>query len=483
MRDPGWGVHRRSDRALDKQSTNNYQIGDSNKNMSKRYFGTDGIRGLVGESPITPDFVLKLGWACGRVFARSLKGKGRCSVLIGKDTRVSGYMFESALEAGLVAAGVDVKLLGPMPTPAVALMTRSQNADAGIVISASHNPYYDNGIKFFSAGGAKLPDEIELAIEAELDEPLVCVPSHEIGKVLRMVDAAGRYIEFCKSTVPEGFSLRGMRVAVDCAHGATYHIAPSVLSELGAEVIPIGVTPDGFNINEGVGSTSMDLLAETVRSRDCDLGIAYDGDGDRVLFLDGDGQTVDGDQLLYVIALHRLRSGNSDAGVVGTLMSNLGLELALREEGLQFVRAKVGDRYVKEMMVAQGWHLGGESSGHIICSDVTTTGDGIVSSLQVLLALQSMDMSLREMVERMPLLPQTMINVRMPSGAKIDDCPEIADAVKGAESSLGEDGRVLLRPSGTEPVVRVMVEGRDAQHVDDLCQTLAKTVEDVLNAA
>jgi len=451
--------------------------------MGKRYFGTDGIRGLVGEAPITPDFVLKLGWACGRVFTRSMNGKGRCSVIIGKDTRVSGYMFESALEAGLVAAGVDVKLLGPMPTPAVALMTRTQNADAGIVISASHNPYYDNGIKFFSGEGSKLPDEVELAIEAELDLPLTCVQSHDIGKVQRVVDAAGRYIEFCKSTVPEGFSLRGLKIAVDCANGATYHIAPSVLSELGAEVIPIGVNPDGFNINQAVGSTDMSALSATVRDRGCDVGIAYDGDGDRVLFVDHEGEVVDGDQLVYVIAMHRLRTGNSDAGVVGTLMSNLGLEVALREQGLQLVRAKVGDRYVRELMHTQGWRLGGESSGHIICSDVTTTGDGIVSSLQVLLALRSADMGLRELLADVPLFPQTMINVRVASNDNIAERPEIAQAVADAEQALGDGGRVLLRPSGTEPVIRVMVEGRDAAQVDSLCRALAATVEGLCAAA
>ncbi|MFK8042251.1 phosphoglucosamine mutase [Congregibacter sp.] len=451
--------------------------------MKKRYFGTDGIRGLVGESPITPDFVLKLGWACGRVFTRLMGSQGRCSVIIGKDTRVSGYMFESALEAGLVAAGVDVKLLGPMPTPAVALMTRTQNADAGIVISASHNPYFDNGIKFFSASGSKLPDEVELAIEAELDLPLSCVESHDIGKVQRVVDAAGRYIEFCKSTVPEGFSLRGLKIAMDCAHGATYHIAPSVLSELGAQVIPIGISPDGFNINEGVGSTHMGTLSETVRENNCDLGIAYDGDGDRVLFVDDQGETVDGDQLLYVIAMHRLREGSSDTGVVGTLMSNLGLELALRAEGLQFVRAQVGDRYVREMMEAQSWHLGGESSGHIICSDVTTTGDGIVSSLQVLRALQSAGQSLREVLAAVPLLPQTMINVRVSPGVSVDSQPAVTKAIGQVEEELGDSGRVLLRPSGTEPVIRVMIEGRDAEQVERLCRSLAQTVEGLMAAA
>ncbi|MEM6486271.1 MAG: phosphoglucosamine mutase [Pseudomonadota bacterium] len=451
--------------------------------MSRRYFGTDGIRGLVGESPITPDFVLKLGWACGRVFARGLQGKGRCSVIIGKDTRISGYMFESALEAGLVAAGVDVKLLGPMPTPAVALMTRTQNADAGIVISASHNPYYDNGIKFFSSEGSKLPDEVELAIEAELDESLVCVQSQDIGKVLRVVDAAGRYIEFCKSTVPEGFSLRGMRIAVDCANGATYSIAPSVLSELGADVISIGVQPDGFNINQGVGSTDMGALSELVLAKDCDLGIAYDGDGDRVLLVDENGETVDGDQLLYVIAKHRLRIGTSDSGVVGTLMSNLGLELALQEDGLQFARAKVGDRYVRELMEQQGWHLGGESSGHIICSDVTTTGDGIVSSLQVLHALRESGQSLSQAISSMSLLPQKMINVPARDGSGLCASESVKSVVRETESALGNAGRVLLRPSGTEPVVRVMIEGKDRTQVDSLCGSLAGEIEEIAATA
>lgn len=448
--------------------------------MSKRYFGTDGIRGLVGDAPITPDFMLKLGWASGRVFSREAGESGRCLVIIGKDTRVSGYMFESALEAGLVAAGVDVKLLGPMPTPAVALMTRTQNAVAGIVISASHNPFYDNGIKFFGANGSKLPDEIEHAIEAELEEELSTVRSRELGKVLRVVDAAGRYIEFCKSTVPEGFSLRGLRVAVDCAHGATYHIAPSVLSELGAEVIAMGVQPDGFNINEGVGSTDMDALAKTVVEQKADLGIAYDGDGDRVLFVDASGELVDGDELVYIIAMHRLASGSSDAGVVGTLMSNLGLELALRDAGLQFIRAKVGDRYVKEMMEANGWHLGGESSGHIICSDVTTTGDGIVASLQVLQALQAAGGDLVALRSGMTKYPQTMINVTIAGKVDIESYPEITTAVTGVEEQLGERGRVLLRPSGTEPKIRVMIEGEDAAEVDQLCENLAAVVEQVL---
>ncbi len=448
--------------------------------MTKRYFGTDGIRGKVGEFPITPDFILKLGWACGRVFTREFNREGGCLVLIGKDTRVSGYMFESALEAGLVAAGVNVKLLGPMPTPAVALMTRKQNAEAGIVISASHNPFYDNGIKFFGADGSKLSDEIEHAIEAELELDLQTVPSRQIGKVVRVEDATGRYIEFCKSTVPEGFSLRGLRIAVDCAHGATYHIAPGVLSELGAEVITMGVQPDGFNINEGVGSTDMAALSKLVRQQKADIGIAYDGDGDRVLMTDNKGQVIDGDELVYIIAMHRLATGRADAGVVGTQMSNLGLEIALKKAGLQFERAQVGDRYVKAAMEANGWHLGGESSGHIICSDVTTTGDGIVASLQVLMALQAAKGNLAALRAGITMYPQTMINVAI--GGKVDLAayPALGTAVAAMEQRLGAEGRVLLRPSGTEPKVRVMVEGRCAEQVPQLCAELATEVERIL---
>ncbi|MEP4146748.1 MAG: phosphoglucosamine mutase [Halioglobus sp.] len=448
--------------------------------MTRKYFGTDGIRGAVGEGAITPDFMLKLGWACGRVFSRMADSDSHCMVIIGKDTRVSGYMFESALEAGLVAAGVDVKLLGPMPTPAVALMTRTQAADAGIVISASHNAFHDNGIKFFSASGSKLPDEVELAIEAELDEPLVTVDSRNIGKVLRVVDAAGRYIEFCKSTVPEGFNLRGMRVAVDCAHGATYHIAPSVFSELGAEVISVGVQPDGFNINEGVGSTDTAALAALVKEQNADFGIAFDGDGDRVLFVDANGELVDGDELIYIIARHRLASGSSDAGVVGTLMTNLGMEVALRDEGLQLVRAQVGDRYVKERMEAEGWHLGGESSGHIICSDITTTGDGIVAALQVLRAIRDSGQTLGALRSGMKKYPQTMINVRVAGKVDLSAYPAVSQAVEAVEQQLGERGRVLLRPSGTEPVVRVMVEGEEDAEVSSLCEKLASDVERIL---
>ena len=449
--------------------------------MTKRYFGTDGIRGKVGEYPITPDFILKLGWASGRVFARASNAEGRCLVIIGKDTRVSGYMFQSALEAGLVAAGVDVKLMGPMPTPAIAHMTRKQNAEAGIVISASHNPFYDNGIKFFGADGAKLSDEMEHAIEAELALELSTVQSRDIGKAMRIDDAAGRYIEFCKSTVPEEFSLRGLRIAVDCAHGATYHIAPSVLSELGAEVITMGAEPDGFNINEGVGSTHMDTLSELVREEGADIGIAYDGDGDRVLMTDRNGEIVDGDELVYIIAMHRLATGNSDAGVVGTQMSNLGLELALKEAGLQFVRAQVGDRYVKALMEANGWQLGGESSGHIICSNVTTTGDGIVASLQVLMALQAAEGNLAALRAGITMYPQTMINVAVRGKVRLEDYPEIDAAVTSVEQRLGEEGRVLLRPSGTEPKVRVMIEGKCGEEVQHLCAGLAAEVERILS--
>ena len=448
--------------------------------MSKRYFGTDGIRGKVGEFPITPDFMLKLGWASGRVFSRASNRGQQCTVIIGKDTRISGYMFESALEAGLVAAGVNVKLLGPMPTPAVALMTRKQNADAGIVISASHNPFYDNGIKFFGADGAKLSDEVERAIEVELEQEISVVESRDIGKVLRVEDAAGRYVEFCKATVPEGFSLRGLSIAVDCAHGATYHIAPSVLSELGAEVIIMGAQPDGFNINEGVGSTDMAALSALVRDKGADIGIAYDGDGDRVLMTDSMGEIIDGDELVYIIAMHRLAMGISDGGVVGTQMSNLGLELALEEAGLQFVRAQVGDRHVKAMMEENGWLLGGESSGHIICSDVTTTGDGIIASLQVLMALQGTKGGVQALRAGITLYPQTMINITVSERPNLEDHPEISAAVASAEQRLGKQGRVLLRPSGTEPKVRVMIEGRDHEEVALLCAELAAEVERIL---
>ena len=446
--------------------------------MDKQFFGTDGIRGRVGQHPVTPDFMLKLGWACGRVFARAHATDGVHSlVLIGKDTRVSGYMFESALEAGLVAAGVDVTLLGPMPTPAVALMTRSQQAQAGIVISASHNPYYDNGIKFFDSTGHKLEDAVELEIERELALDMETVDSANLGKATKMEDASGRYIEFCKSTVPHQFSLRGLKIVVDCAHGATYNIAPLVFEELGAEVISLGTSPDGFNINEGFGSTDTANLAAGVRAEGADVGIALDGDGDRVIFIDANGDIVDGDELLFIIAEHKCYPG-----VVGTLMSNLGMELALKERGVKFARANVGDRYVNEMMQARGWPLGGESSGHVICSELTTTGDGIVAALQVLQAMRDGDADLASLKNGMSKFPQHMINVAMSDRTALEDNAEVATAVSEVEESLGNRGRVLLRPSGTEPVVRVMVEGEDAAEVESLCQSLADRVAAALSA-
>ncbi len=442
--------------------------------MQKQYFGTDGIRGRVGEAPITPDFMLKLGWACGRVFTQD---GVKPTVLIGKDTRVSGYMFESALEAGLVAAGADVKLLGPMPTPAVAMMTRSHAAQAGIVISASHNAYEDNGIKFFAASGAKLDDSVELAIEAMLGQPLVTVPPAEIGKASRLVDAAGRYIEFCKSTFREDLSLRGLKLVIDCAHGATYHIAPAVFAELGATVDTVGVTPDGYNINRDVGSTAPEVLRARVVEISADLGIAFDGDGDRVLFVDRDGSIVDGDELLYVLARHRLARGTSDAGVVGTQMSNMGLELALANEGLTLARAKVGDRHVKERMEAEGWQLGGESSGHIICNDVTTTGDGIVSALQVLAAVVDSGKPLAELRAGMTKLPQILINVPAANEpSEVLKAAKVEQACAAAEAELSGCGRLLLRPSGTEPVIRVMVEGEDPQTIERIARYVADSI-------
>lgn len=447
--------------------------------MAKHYFGTDGIRGRVGEHPITPEFILKLGWAAGRVLARHAVDT-RKLILIGKDTRISGYMFESALEAGLIAAGVNVGLLGPMPTPAIAYLTRTFNAQAGIVISASHNPHEDNGIKFFSSEGRKLPDAIEQEIEAELDLPMSIECSTLLGKARRIADAAGRYIEFCKSTVPFGFNLRGMKIVVDCANGATYNIAPSVFRELGADVIELAVKPDGLNINQNCGSTHPDELQREVLAQSADLGIAFDGDGDRVLFVDHNGELVDGDELLYIIACDQCTRSECN-GVVGTLMSNLGFELALQDLGIPFMRTKVGDRYVIEAMQQHGWDLGGESSGHIICNHVTTTGDGIVSALQVLLALRNRNKSLAEVKKGMRKFPQVMINVRAGQKIDLDAHPGIASAIRSAEELLGRHGRVLLRPSGTEPVVRVMVEGADADVVRPLAIDLAAVVETALS--
>lgn len=444
---------------------------------SKKYFGTDGIRGKVGEDPITAEFMLRLGWAAGKVFSR----QGRGQILIGKDTRISGYMFESALEAGLASAGVDVLLLGPMPTPAIAYLTRTFNANAGIVISASHNPHYDNGIKFFSGEGQKLEDAIELAIEHELDSQMKMVDSNSIGKVTRVNDAAGRYIEFCKSCFPSNCNLKGQKVVVDCAHGATYHIAPSVFRELGAEVIEVGVSPDGFNINQDVGSTTPDVLVSKILEEKADFGVALDGDGDRVIMADHTGALVDGDELLLIIARARKQNALLEGGVVGTLMSNFGLEKALQHEDIPFVRAAVGDRYVLSELLARNWTLGGESSGHILCLDLTSTGDGIISALQVVAAMEDSGMSLHELKGKMEKYPQQMINVKCQRGIAIESVQPVSNAVKATEERLKGKGRVLLRASGTEPVVRVMVEGEDESLVEELARDLAEVVEQALS--
>lgn len=443
--------------------------------MSERkYFGTDGIRGRVGEFPITPEFMLRLGWAAGQAFK---KHGQRNSVLIGKDTRLSGYMFESALEAGLSAAGVDVKLLGPMPTPAIAYLTRTFRASAGIVISASHNPHHDNGIKFFSSAGAKLDDALEAEIERWLDRPLeVCEPS-ELGKAFRVDDAPGRYVEFCKSTVPNEFTMDGLHIVLDCAHGATYHVAPKVFRELGAKVSVIGADPDGLNINLDVGSTHLAALKAAVVEKKADLGVAFDGDGDRVLMVDHDGSEVDGDELLYIIASQRNAEGRLKGGVVGTLMTNLGVELALKDAGIDFERAKVGDRYVMERLVANDWVLGGEGSGHMVIRDCTTTGDGIVSALQVLLAIRKSGKTLAELREGMTKLPQKMINVRVAERFDPLSRDDIVAALRQAEAELGQAGRVLLRASGTEPLIRVMVEGQVEADIVRVVEELAGVVE------
>lgn len=441
----------------------------------RKYFGTDGIRGKVGEAPITPDFVLKLGWAAGKVLARH----GSKKVLIGKDTRISGYMLESALEAGLAAAGLSAAFTGPMPTPAIAYLTRTFRAEAGIVISASHNPFDDNGIKFFSAEGTKLPDEVEEAIELEMEKPITCVESAELGRASRIVDAAGRYIEFCKGTFPSELSLNGLKIVVDCANGATYHIAPNVLRELGATVIAIATQPDGMNINKECGATDLRMLQQRVLAEKADLGLAYDGDGDRIMMVDHLGNKVDGDQILYIIAREGLRQGQLRGGVVGTLMSNMGLELALKQLGIPFLRAKVGDRYVLEKMQEKGWRLGAENSGHVILLDKTTTGDGIVASLQVLTAIVKNHMSLHDLCSGMKMLPQVLVNVRF-SG---DSDPLQSDAVKAVTSEvekiLAGRGRVLLRKSGTEPLIRVMVEGEDEAQVTALAHQIAEAVKAV----
>ncbi|WP_455206715.1 phosphoglucosamine mutase [Kaarinaea lacus] len=443
--------------------------------MKRKYFGTDGIRGRVGEGVITPDFIMKLGWAVGRVLADS--NKRRNKVIIGKDTRISGYMFESALEAGLSAAGIDILLLGPMPTPGIAYLTRTLHAQAGIVISASHNPYQDNGIKFFSSHGTKLSDEIELAIEAEIDKEFSCVDSSKLGKAERIDDASGRYIEFCKSTVPLGMDLKGMKIVLDCAHGATYQVAPCVFKELGADVTTIGTSPNGLNINAGFGSTQPEALQKAVLEQGADIGIALDGDGDRVLMIDNKGEIVDGDELLFVIAKSRQSEAQLNGGVVGTVMSNLGLENALNDSGIAFKRANVGDRYVMELLQQDGWQLGGEGSGHIICLDRTTTGDGIVSALQVVYALQQTGQPLCDIKTGMKKYPQLLINVKVDGPVDLASSNAIQSAVRVVEEKMGKRGRVLLRPSGTEPLVRVMVEGEDQAEVEEIASHLAQVVE------
>jgi len=446
--------------------------------MTKKYFGTDGIRGRVGEAPITADFLLKLGWATGCVFAN----EGHGFVLVGKDTRISGYMFESALEAGLTAAGVDTRLLGPMPTPGIAYLTRTLRASAGIVISASHNPYYDNGVKFFSVQGSKLPDEIEKKIEHYMDSSMTTVESSKLGKAKRLVDAAGRYIEFCKASVPAGLDFNGVRIVIDCAHGATYHIAPHVFSEVGAEVVAIGTEPDGLNINDECGSTRPEKLAAAVLEYRADVGIAFDGDGDRVIMVDHKGEIVDGDELIYIIAKSRLKSGQLSGPVVGTLMTNLGMEHGLKKLGIDLLRAKVGDRYVMEMLIANNGILGGENSGHIICLDRTTTGDGIISALQVLAEMQSSGKNLYELKSGMQKYPQVLVNVKTSKKVDPDKDETIQKAVKSIEKKLGDTGRVLLRASGTEPLIRVMVEGQSEDLVKEYANYLASDVKNAIGA-
>jgi phosphoglucosamine mutase len=434
--------------------------------MSRKYFGTDGVRGKVGEMPITPDFVMKLGWAAGKVLAK----QGSKKVLIGKDTRISGYMLEAALEAGLSAAGLKPVLLGPMPTPAVAYLTRTFRAEAGVVISASHNPFYDNGIKFFSTQGTKLPDEVEDAIEQAMEQDLRCVESAQLGKASRIDDAPGRYIEFCKSTFPSELSLDGLKIVVDCAHGATYHIAPSVFRELGADV------PDGLNINDKVGSTAPKALVERVLQEKADLGIAFDGDGDRLIMVDHTGYEVDGDELLYIIARDLQQQGTLVGGVVGTLMTNLGLEVALTKLDIPLVRAKVGDRYVMELLQEKGWRLGGENSGHIICLDQTTTGDGIIASLQVLKAASRANKTLFELRKEIKKFPQILINVRFSGEHDPLSSVDVQQSVREVEQALGKTGRVLLRKSGTEPLIRVMVEGENEVEVKSFAEKIAAQV-------
>ncbi|MGF1875447.1 phosphoglucosamine mutase [Photobacterium frigidiphilum] len=440
----------------------------------RKFFGTDGIRGLVGEGPITPEFVLKLGWAAGRVLSQ----QGTKKVLIGKDTRISGYMLESALEAGLAAAGLQAAFTGPMPTPAVAYLTRTFRAEAGIVISASHNPYYDNGIKFFSSEGTKLPDAIELAIEAEMEKPLTCVESAMLGKAYRINDAAGRYIEFCKGTFPSQYDLSEYKIVVDCAHGATYHIAPNVFRELGAKVITIGCEPNGININDQVGATDVRALQAKVLEEKADFGIALDGDGDRVIMVDNEGNKVDGDQIAYIVARDALRRGELKGGVVGTLMTNLGMEVALKNLGIPFVRSKVGDRYVMEELQKHNWLIGAENSGHVILLDKITTGDGIVAGLQVMASIVGSKMTLKELSDGMTMFPQVLENIRFKGEGNPLESDAVIAAQKAVEAKLGDTGRVLLRKSGTEPLIRVMVEGEDADLVQQYALEIAQAVKD-----
>ena len=440
---------------------------------NRKYFGTDGIRGKVGQYPITPDFALKLGWAAGRVLAKD----GVKKVLIGKDTRISGYMLESALEAGFASAGVATAFTGPMPTPAIAYLTRTFRADAGVVISASHNPFYDNGIKFFSTEGKKLDDAIELEIEAQLEKEIDCVESEQLGRASRITDAAGRYIEFCKSTFDHDLSLSGLKIVVDCANGATYHIAPKVLRELGAHVIKIGCEPDGVNINENCGATNVKTLAKRVIDEKADLGFALDGDGDRIIMVDDQGRKIDGDLIIYIIAREALRNGQLKGGIVGTLMSNMGLEIALKNLGIPFIRAKVGDRYVLEKLLEKNWRLGAENSGHVLLLDKTTTGDGIIAGLQVLSAMIRNDMSLADLCIGMTMLPQVLINVRFSGEHDPLNNPKVKAAIKQVESQLAGNGRVLIRKSGTEPVIRVMVEGSNEVEVRKLAEFIADTIK------
>ncbi|HKT91963.1 MAG TPA: phosphoglucosamine mutase [Paraburkholderia sp.] len=447
--------------------------------MGRRYFGTDGVRGKVGEAPITPDFVLRLGYAAGKVLAGSAAGSGgpRPSVLIGKDTRISGYMLEASLEAGLSAAGIDVMLAGPMTTPGIAYLTRALRLAAGVVISASHNPYYDNGIKFFSADGNKLPDEVETQIEEQLEQPLACAPSEQLGRARRLHDAGGRYIEFCKSTFPQAFNLRGLKLVIDCANGAGYDIAPHVFHELGADVIPIGVSPNGFNINDGVGATAPDALVRAVRANHADLGIALDGDADRLQVVDAHGRLYNGDELLYVLVKDRIATDGKVEGAVGTLMTNLAIEQALDGLGVQLVRANVGDRYVLEQLRERGWQLGAEGSGHILSLDRHTTGDGIVSALLVLAAMKRSGKTLAQLLDGVKLFPQKLINVRIAQGADWKGNVEVQQSIASAEAELKGKGRVLIRASGTEPVLRVMVEAREERDTLHYAEAIASVVK------